>query len=64
MINRPSSEKIGYRKYLADLLSANNIMFDFVGSESSGNTYIDDADHAGFPGITASQLLNPIANGI
>ena len=63
---RPVGDRIAYRYKLYQLLNSEGIMFDFVGSEDSGNTYFQDEemdDNAGFPGINASQMVNLLNTG-
>jgi len=61
--NRVNGDKYGYRKQLSELLTELDIPYDFVGSEQSGANYLSDPDNAGFPGITAPQLLYLLQTG-
>ncbi|MBN2350694.1 MAG: cadherin domain-containing protein, partial [Bacteroidales bacterium] len=62
---RPMGIKTSYRYRLYNLLSSNGYNFDFIGSESTGADSLPAgfADHAGFPGITTSQLLTLLQTG-
>ena len=60
---RPVGDRGGYRKYLHSLLTAAGVEFDFVGSETSGQNVFPDPENAGFPGITAPQLLQLMRTG-
>ncbi|MBN2613376.1 MAG: Omp28-related outer membrane protein [Bacteroidales bacterium] len=63
---RSVGEKCGYRYRLYQLLTAEGYTFDFIGSESSGSSYLPLAytDNAGFPGITAAQMLTLLETGV
>jgi hypothetical protein len=52
--------RISYRYKLYQLLTAAGYTFDFVGNRNAGYNYMPSeyCDNAGFPGITASQLVN------
>lgn len=65
---RPDGDKISYRYQLYQSLTDAGYTFDFVGSERSGWNYlpttpVDYSDHAGFPGITAADLLTLLKTG-
>lgn len=60
---RPVGERGGYRKHLYNLLNAAGLEFDFVGSETGGQNVFPDPENAGFPGITAPQLLQLLRTG-
>lgn len=62
---RPIGERISYRYRLYQLLNAENYTYDFIGSEQSGGNYLPAGftDNAGFPGITAAQLLTLLQTG-
>jgi hypothetical protein len=52
--------RISYRYKLYQLLTAAGYTFDFVGNRKAGFDYLpyEYADNAGFPGITAFQIIN------
>jgi lysophospholipase L1-like esterase len=50
------SERVGYRRKLLKLLTANGFKVDFVGSRQNGQ--FRDADNEGWPGFTARQIAN------
>lgn len=57
--NRPDSEIVGYRYALYNALLGAGFTFEFVGNEIAGWTVfptIDLSRHAGYPGITSTQL--------
>ncbi len=62
---RPDGDKVAYRYRLYQLLMADGYTFNFIGSENSGGNYLPSgyADNAGFPGISASQLLTLLQTG-
>lgn len=63
---RPVGDRIAYRYTLYQLLNDAGYLFDYVGSENSGNNYFNDPeldDNAGFPGIETSQLTELISTG-
>lgn len=49
------SDEHGYRGFLWQNLAGNGVLADFVGPNSNG--LVPDADHAGYPGETADDLL-------
>ncbi|MBN2275499.1 MAG: cadherin domain-containing protein, partial [Bacteroidales bacterium] len=66
---RPAGDKISYRFALYKHLTDEGYTFDFVGSEQSGGNYLptaspDYTDNAGFPGITAENLLRLLQTGV
>jgi hypothetical protein len=62
---RPLGDKVAYRYQLYQLLNADGYTYNFIGSENSGGNYLPAgyADNAGFPGITAAQLLTLLQTG-
>ena len=48
----------GYRKPLYDLLTAESVSFDFVGSLSSGSVVGFDPDHEGHRGWMADEMVS------
>ena len=62
---RPVGDKVSYRYRLYQLLNTEGYTFDYVGSENSGGNYLPAGytDNAGFPGITAAQLLTLLQTG-
>ncbi len=62
---RDIGDKVSYRYQLYQLLTAEGYTFDFIGSESTGGNYLPAGytDNAGFPGISAAQLLNLLQTG-
>lgn len=54
---------VGYRQKLSNLLTASGYNFDFVGSETYGNSLMSDADCAGFGGISDSRLADVMETG-
>ncbi|MBN1951777.1 MAG: hypothetical protein JW801_11290 [Bacteroidales bacterium] len=60
---RPVGDRGGYRQFLYSMLNSAGLDFDFVGSESSGQNIFPDYENAGFPGITAPQLLHLLRTG-
>lgn len=63
---RPIGDRISYRYRLYQLLTNAGYVFDYVGSENSGNNYFqnpDMDDNAGFPGIETWQLEDLINTG-
>ena len=58
-------DRIAYRYQLYQLLMAAGYTFSFIGSEYSGDNYLPPAYayNAGFPGITASQMLTLLQTG-
>jgi hypothetical protein len=63
---RPLGDKVSYRYQLYLLLNAEGYTYDYIGSENSGGNYLPAGytDNAGFPGISASQLLTLLQTGI
>jgi hypothetical protein len=63
---RPPGQRISYRYKLYQLLMQEGFVFDFVGSEDSGNDYFQDPqmdDNAGFPGVQSWELADLIVTG-
>ena len=63
---RPSGQRISYRYKLYQLLKAEGLYFDLVGSEDAGNNYFQDSDYddnGGFPGIETDELADLIHTG-
>ncbi len=54
---------VGYRQRLASRLNSAGYNFDFVGSETYGNSLMSDADCAGFGGNSDSQLAEIMETG-
>jgi hypothetical protein len=61
--SRPAGDHGGYRKPLYDLLNSAGLFFDFVGSEVAGQNLFSDPENAGFPGITAAQIVHLLQTG-
>ncbi|MBN2212750.1 MAG: T9SS type A sorting domain-containing protein [Bacteroidales bacterium] len=63
---RDIGDKVSYRLRLYQLLNTEGYTYNFIGSESSGGNYLPAgyADHAGFPGITAAELLKLLQTGV
>lgn len=53
----------GYRKKFFDLVKADNMIIDMIGPNSDGAHSSYDGDHAGFRGITYSDLVKWIGSG-
>lgn len=54
---------VGYRQKLYNLLTTAGYNFDFVGSETYGNSLMSDSDCAGFGGIRDSRLADVMETG-
>jgi lysophospholipase L1-like esterase len=56
---RPDGQRKSYRFRLYELLNAAGYVFDYTGSENSGNDYFQNTemdDNGGFPGITDAEM--------
>ncbi|MFD2515315.1 Ig-like domain-containing protein [Pontibacter locisalis] len=61
----PTTERAAYRAKLEQLLNASVSKgnYDFVGSEQTGSTYMNDVDHAGFGGARNEEIVSLLLNG-
>jgi hypothetical protein len=60
---RDDDEKNGYRLRLATRLDDNLYWFDFMGTESNGDTSLFDTQHAGWGGIEDDELADLLDDG-
>lgn len=59
-----SLETAGYRGYLARMLAADRIAYDFVGSQQQGPPWLPDRDHEGHGGTTIPEILPSVPGWI
>lgn len=57
-VDGPSTDDAGFRNDLHDLLTAEGVNFDFVGSKQDGAGF--DADHEGHDGFRADEILGSL----
>lgn len=60
--NPPVNERVGYRLPLYQKLNSIGATFDFVGTQTAGQSLFPDAQHEGYPGLTPSQISIAITN--
>ena len=59
----PLNQAVSYRDTLADQLSANGYLFDFVGHTSSGSSLMSDPDHGAISSFRGQHVLRLLQDG-